>query len=268
MKENGESMNFIFLFIKCIIVGFFMLVPGISGGSIAILLNIYDDLLSSLNNIFKSFKSSFTFLFVAGVGGVIGLFLSSFVLINLIKNFYFEMIFLFLGLVIFYSVSLFKNTKSLTIVKKIVIILIGSVIGILLTKIPLGFFDIGNKYLNLFMVGVFLAIALILPGISVSYVLLIFSMYDRVLMAIQELDFLYLFEIGISLMIGVVIVIKILNYFLTTKKLMMEFLIVGFVISSVWIVLPSVNNKKELIYAIIFIFIGLIIRSISTVYKR
>jgi putative membrane protein len=61
MKENGESMNFIFLFLKSIVIGFFMLVPGISGGSIAILLNIYDDLLLSLNNIFKTFKSSVTF---------------------------------------------------------------------------------------------------------------------------------------------------------------------------------------------------------------
>ena len=93
MKENGESMNFIFLFFKSVVIGFFMLVPGISGGSIAILLDIYDDLLASLNNIFKTFKSSFTFLLVAAFGGIIGLFVSSFVLNFVVNNFYFEMIY-------------------------------------------------------------------------------------------------------------------------------------------------------------------------------
>ena len=62
MKENGDCMNFITLFLKGLLMGMFMLVPGISGGTIAILLNLYDRLLISLSDLFKNFKTNFLFL--------------------------------------------------------------------------------------------------------------------------------------------------------------------------------------------------------------
>lgn len=268
MKENGESMNFIFLFLKSIVIGFFMLVPGISGGSIAILLNIYDDLLLSLNNIFKTFKSSVTFLAVASVGGIIGLFLSSYVLEFFIQNFYFEIIFLFLGLMISYAFKMLKSVEKKTFLRNILLIFIGVAVGILITKIPIGFLNIKNKYLNLLFVGIFLAVALILPGISVSYVLLIFSMYSELLIAIQQFDILYLLEIGVALIVGILLVAKILNYFLINKKSFVENIIVGFIFSSIWIILPDITNEKELVYAVIFILLGIILKSIFNICKR
>ena len=119
MKDSGKSMNLIFLFLKSIVVGFFMLVPGISGGTIAILLNIYNDLLFSVNNIFKTFKTSFTILFTAMVGGFIGLFLSTYVLTFAIKRYYFEIIFIFIGIMLSYTFSLFKKTSRKYLLRNI-----------------------------------------------------------------------------------------------------------------------------------------------------
>ena len=45
--------------------------------------------------------------------------------------------------------------------------------------------------------GVLVAVALILPGISVSYILLVFSCYDSIILAISNLDLFFLFKIGI-----------------------------------------------------------------------
>ena len=263
MKENGESMNFIFLFLKSIVIGFFMLVPGISGGSIAILLNIYDDLLLSLNNIFKTFKSSFTFLAVATVGGLFGLFLSSYVLTFFINNFYFEIIYLFLGLMLSYSFTLLKKVERKFIFKNILLILIGIICGWLLTKIPVGFLQFQSKYVNLLLVGIFLAVALILPGISVSYVLLVFSMYNELLFAIQQFDIVYLLEIGGALIVGILLVAKVLNYLLVNKKMIVENIIVGFIFSSIWLILPKITGEKELVYAVIFMSLGMILINID-----
>jgi putative membrane protein len=113
-----------------------------------------------------------------------------------------------------------------------------------------------------------LAIALILPGISVSYVLLIFSMYSELLMAIQQFDIVYLLEIGIALIVGILLVAKILNYFLINKKSVVENIIVGFIFSSIWIILPEITNEKELVYAVIFILLGMILKSIFNICKR
>jgi putative membrane protein len=118
------------------------------------------------------------------------------------------------------------------------------------------------KYLNLFVVGVFLAAALILPGISVSYVLLIFKMYDTLLFAIKTFDLLYLLKMMIALLIGMLLVIKGLNYLIIKKNDILESVIVGFVFASVWVVLPIINSCKDLIYGMIFIILGVIIRTL------
>ena len=80
MKEKGESMNFITLFLKGILIGLFMLIPGVSGGTIAILLKIYEELLIRLNTLFKDFKNNFKYLFIVFIGGLIGVFISSYFL--------------------------------------------------------------------------------------------------------------------------------------------------------------------------------------------
>ena len=78
------------LFIKSIVVGMFMLVPGISGGTLAIILNIYEGLLSSLSHLFKNFKSNFLHLLIALLGGVLGVIISSYFMDFFITNFYFD----------------------------------------------------------------------------------------------------------------------------------------------------------------------------------
>ena len=140
--------------------------------------------------------------------------------------------------------------------------IIGVGIGIGLTLLPINIFNIQNKYLNLFVVGVFLALALILPGISVSYVLLIFKMYDTFLFAIKTFDLLYLLEMMIALLIGTLVVIKGLNYLIIKKNDILESVIVGFVFASVWVVLPVISSCKEWVYGIIFVVLGVIVRTL------
>ena len=59
-----------------------------------------------------------------------------------------------------------------------------------------------------------------------------------------------------------------LNYLLVYKKTIVENIIVGFIFSSIWIVLPVVKTEKELICAIIFISVGVIVKNIFNIYKR
>jgi putative membrane protein len=110
--------------------------------------------------------------------------------------------------------------------------------------------------------GVFLAIALILPGVSVSYVLLIFNMYDDIILAIKNLDIIYLLEVGIFLVIGLLMVIKLLHYLILKKKDMISNIIIGFIISSVWIVLPKFSSFNEFIYFLIFVIIVILIKKV------
>ena len=141
MNRRGIYMSYLIDFVKGLIVGFFMLVPGISGGSIAIILGIYDKLLISLNDIFKRFKTNFIFLFIVALGGIIGIFLSSFILDFFIKNYYLELLYIFVGMMGLHGFNVVKNIKKTQIVKSIFFILVGLFIGFLITSIPPSFFE-------------------------------------------------------------------------------------------------------------------------------
>ena len=240
-------------------MGLFMLVPGISGGTIAMLLKIYDELLMRLSNLFKDFKQNFFFLFIVLLGGLLGIFISSYFLRFIFREYYFEMIFIFIGIVIYYLLETIVKSGKRYIFKNSILIFIGMILGYLLTVIPVSFFSFENKYLTLFILGLFLASALILPGISVSYILLIFNIYDKVLLAIQTFDILYLMEIGVALFIGIVIVIKGLSYLLIKRKNITENIINGFIITSIFVVLPPINSAKDFVYLTILIIVGIII---------
>ena len=118
------------LFIKSIVVGMFMLVPGISGGTLAIILNIYEGLLSSLSHLFRNFKSNFLYLLTALFGGILGIIISSYFIDFFIKNYYFELLFLFIGITMHFSYTQIKNSKLLWY-KKVLSIVFISVISML-----------------------------------------------------------------------------------------------------------------------------------------
>ena len=268
MKENGESMNFISLFLKGFLMGLFMLVPGVSGGTIAIILKIYDELLMRLSNIFLNFKRNFVFLLTVLVGGIIGIFISSYFLRFIFVEYYFEMIFVFVGILIYYLLETTFKSGRKYIFKNSILIIIGMCLGYLLTIVPVSFLEFKNKYLTLFILGVFLASALILPGISVSYILLIFNIYDKVLLAIQTFDIFYLLELGVALLIGIVVVVKGLSYLLIKKKYIAENIINGFIITSIFVVLPPINSTKDVVYLIILILIGIIFEVVINTKKN
>ncbi len=239
-----------------------MLIPGISGGSIAIILGIYEKLLCSLNDLFKSFKSNFIFLIVVALGGVVGMFISSNVLDFFIKNFYKEMLFIFVGIIISRSIHSFVKVGKNKVLQSLFYVSVGLFVGFLITKIPLGFFAIKSNLFTLLLLGIFLAIALILPGISVSYVLLIFNIYEKIILAIRSFDFVYLFEVGLFLIIGIFIVIKVLHFLLINKNAITNNIIIGFIFSSIWIVLPKIYSYKEFIYFTIFVLIGFLMKKV------
>jgi putative membrane protein len=136
------------------------------------------------------------------------------------------------------------------------------IIGFLITNIPPSFFSLGNKFFTLLFLGIFLSVALILPGVSVSYILLIFNMYDDIILAIKNLDIIYLLEIGMFLVIGLLLVIKLLHYLILKKKEMISNVIIGFIISSVWIVLPKFISFNDFVYFLIFVIIGILIKKV------
>ena len=98
--------------------GFFIgisdLIPGVSGGTIAFILGIYDELLASISGFFsRNWKKHIGFLLPLGIGIGITLLLFSRVIEYLLKNYYAPTQFFFLGLVIGVS-AIYRKTSRCT----------------------------------------------------------------------------------------------------------------------------------------------------------
>ena len=248
----------IVLILKGIIIGFFMLFPGLSGGSIAIILEEYDNIIFHTSSVIKTPKKSLVYLFFISLGGMIGLLFSSKIIGYFKTNFYNEVLYFFLGIMVVFIIDfIYKNTKNKIKANNILYIFLGVITSLLISIIPVNFFALDSLF-SLFIFGVLVAVALILPGISVSYILLVFSCYDSIILAISNLDLFFLFKIGIFILIGIALTIKLIEKSMVKYSKETNLIISGFMIGSFLMIIKFPKDVFELNIMVIFLLIGIL----------
>ena len=101
----------IMLFFKGIMIGVANIIPGVSGGTIAVIVGVFDRLLAALNTLFKKFKDNLKFLIPLGIGAVAGILALSRLMEYCLVKFEIQTNFFFVGLVIG-SIPLIYNKVS------------------------------------------------------------------------------------------------------------------------------------------------------------
>lgn len=244
------------LIIKGFVIGLLMLVPGLSGGSIAVGLGIYEEILAKSSRFFKGFKTNFFYFLKLIIGGIIGMFVSSFSLLLLMKYNANMVLSLMIIIMTFILIRHFRSYyKELTWWHYSFIVL-GFVISLIFNNMKV--INIKNEYLMMVLSGLLLAIAFILPGISFSYVLVILGLYDKTLIAILTLDFLFIIKLGVAFLFGIILTIKLIDFLYQRFPKQMNNVIVGFVISSILFIVP-INDIASFFYVFIMVIIGIIV---------
>lgn len=240
-------MNYILNFLKGIVIGIANIIPGVSGGTLAVVLNIYDKLTESIGSFFTANKEKkieyIKFLTPIILGAIAGILLfSSF--INWAYGNYPNLTTAVFLILIIPSIPFilkgedFKNGKNIFFF----------ILGIILTTIFVYFMPdekTGTVILHtfttsygfkLFGCGVIAAGAMIIPGISGSMLLVVLGEYYNIIAYIDRLRklqfdaFLPLFCFGIGVIIGLVIIAKLINYLLENYRGATLFFIVGMII--------------------------------------
>lgn len=192
-------MKFIIDIIKGIFVGVANIIPGVSGGTMAVSFGIYDKILSSISNIFKDFKKSFKTLLPIGIGMAIGIVGFSFIITILLKNQPFITASSFTGLILGGLPMIFAslkdgwktdNKKSLPV--NVIVFIIFTAIAIILPFIN-GGEDTGvlltadiKTMVIVFFMGLIAAAAMVIPGVSGSLVLMILGYYFGILASVKN----------------------------------------------------------------------------------
>ena len=260
--EKGKD-NIIKRIIKGFIIGASMLVPGASGGTMAIILGIYDELIHAVSTLHQDLKENVILLGTYTIAGLAGILLFSHPMLTAVTLWNKPMLFLFLGAILGSIPPLYRKVKVSKIKPvNLFVALIGAILGISTMYLPEGIFKMSESF-NLYnfsmliLAGVIIAIALILPGISASYILLMLGMYDMTLIAMKEINLFYLAPLAIGVIGGTFMTAGILEREMKRHPQFTYMLIIGFMLGSLVQVFPGIPKGSEVLSCILTFFAGL-----------
>lgn len=236
--------DFIVIGLKGMAMGAADVVPGVSGGTIAFISGIYEELLTSISNVnfslFKTVKSNGINAAWKQVNGsfllslFIGIFVSIVSLAKVIKwlleN---EPILLwsfFFGLVLASVLYIGKQITKWNVVS-VVLMVLGAVLAYFITTLnPL--VTENSSTLFLFLSGAIAICAMILPGISGSFILVLLGAYKPVLAAVNDRDLTIIATIGAGAIVGLLSFSRVLKWLFTNFKNYTLAILTGFIIGS------------------------------------
>jgi len=238
----------VWVLLKGILMGAADIVPGVSGGTVAFITGIYERLLQALKAILPAFidliKSRQWFVFWRAVDGAFLLTLFSGILISVVSLARIITYLLlqhpiplwaaFFGLILA-SVYVIGREITQWSFRLFLLTLLGVVIALFITHMTPAGLE-ANK-LTAFFSGVLAICAMVLPGISGSFILVILGTYSFILLAIKELDFIVLGVFVSGCLIGLLSIANILVWAFSRYKNLTLAVLTGFMVgalSKVW----------------------------------
>lgn len=234
-------MNFLVDLIKGVFVGIANVIPGVSGGTMAVSFGIYDKLLNAISSLIKSFKKSFLTLLPIILGMVIGIVGFTYIIPWLLANFPFATSCAFTGLIIGGIPAILRSLKDgwqseekKSLLVNILVFLV--LLAIAMTMVFLnGDSESGialtasaGMIVKIFFMGIIASATMVIPGVSGSLVLMILGYYFGVINSVKQfvealrtlnlqgmLNQLYiLIPFAIGCVLGIFFISKLINYLL------------------------------------------------------
>ncbi|MFA5466593.1 MAG: DUF368 domain-containing protein [Candidatus Izemoplasmatales bacterium] len=243
-------MTFLILILKGFLIGLAFIIPGVSGGTIAVYLGVYDKLLNAIGNIFKEFRKSMKLLIPIFLGAVISVVGLAWLLGFLIDKNSLVVLMLFIGLILggipalLDKISGKGKTKAafITFVIAFVLVLTLVILDKFLSPTSRADFTISaGSFFLIFLLGAIASMTMIVPGISGSALLMMLGFYTVIVTNVigNILDFsvvgynlfvLIPFALGIGA--GIILFSKLLGHLLGKFPVESYGAILGFVMAS------------------------------------
>ena len=247
--------NHLLLFLKGIAMGVSDLIPGISGGTVALLLGIYKNLIKSLKSINKktlfyfltlnynrlSHQLNFKFLIPVFFGIITSIIFFSKIISFLITDHKILLFSFFFGLIFFSSLKIIYDLKPKSS-KSYLIIILGFSFGFFISLInPI---NTSDSFLSIFLSGFIAISAMLLPGISGSYILLMIGKYEFMLESISNLYLENILIFSIGALLGILCFSKIIYWLLNKYYNTTIFFLSGLMLGALNKVWPWTYNEE------------------------
>lgn len=235
--------DYILTYLKGMSMGAADVVPGVSGGSIALIAGIYERLLDSIKsvdktalalllkfeikNLWNHIDASFLFTLLAGI--MTSIFSLSKVITYLMEYHPIPLWSFFCGLIIISAILILKDIQRWTF-GVVLALIIGTAVAYWITGLPPT--TTPNTLWFTFVAGAIAICAMILPGISGSFLLLVMGQYERIIGAVNEKDFLIIIVFGSGCLVGILAFSRVVSYLLKHYHAVTIGVLSGFMVGS------------------------------------
>ena len=240
---NRSTKDYLLLVLKGMSMGAADVVPGVSGGTIAFITGIYEELINSIKSInlsavklfftgrFKEFWAAIngTFLLSVFIGVGISVFSLAKGLEYLLTHYPILVWSFFFGLIVASAIYVSRSIKNWnfgTILSGI----IGIAIAYSITVISPA--EANTSYLFVFISGMIAICAMILPGISGSFILVLLGMYKFILGAVGDMNLAVILTFLVGAAIGIVAFSNVLSWLLRKYHNLTIAMLAGFMVGS------------------------------------
>lgn len=260
-------MKFFSNFFKGIAIGAGAILPGISSGVLCVIFGIYEKLLNSILHFFKDLKNNIVFLTPILIGCGIGIILFGNVLNYFLYQYPIQTKSIFIGFILSSVFSLVKQINSTYDFKfHYIIYLIFALsfgIGTVILENYIAFSSADNiNFLYLIICGFCMSIGVVIPGVSSTIILMLLGVYSIYLSSISNLFLPVIIPIGIGLLVGGFLFMKIIKYLLDNFYAPTFFTIIGFTLGSVFVLTPSFSCSLDMFISVLCIILGFFIASL------
>ncbi len=260
--NNSSVKSFFYRMLCGAFLGISVIAPGISGSIMAVMMGIYDDLINIISNPFKGFKKNFLFLLPMGIGAVVSMLVLIKALDFLFANYTVPAYLLFMSLILGSIPSVIEEAKKEPVKKKY---FIGTAIAFafaltigLLAKFDLAVAVDTSDALSLSMriylpiCGCVAGMMSMLPGMSISMLLMMFSVYEPLLSLATSLmtfdalftpvwysQFLTVVSVAVAFLVGMVLFSNVTKKVLNKYHSLGFLMVLGFMFGSIVSIFPG-----------------------------
>lgn len=289
-KKAGYNMksspvkNFFYRMLCGFFIGISIIAPGVSGSVIAVIMGIYDKLIGIISNPFKNFKQNVVYVMPLGIGALLSM-------LSLVK--FFDWLFesypgpafmLFVGLIAGSLPTVFKEgnekgfKKSYTfgivfaflfagtigtlgmMAKPEVTSLLETVVHNLTNTSGAAFNISADSIIYLTVCGFIAGMTSMIPGMSISMMLMVLGAYTTLLNAASAYDVFVIAPVGIAFVAGMLLFSKVTNHVFKKYKSLAYFMVFGFMIGSLISIFPTIEaDAFIIIFSLLMIAGGLFI---------
>lgn len=283
-------MHYIWMIIKGVFIGITNVIPGVSGGTMAVSFGIYDDVIHAVTHIKSEFKSASKILGPLFIGALIGVAGFSYFIELLLEQYTLATAIAFIGLILgglpilwsAFKESMQREQQQLNVIHGLFFLFFFGIVAWMAFVETGGntgqsiSFSVGHM-IAMFLVGLVSAAAMVIPGVSGSLLMLILGYYYAVIFAINgftealsAMNFDALLTFGtllgayaLGMLFGIILISKAIDYFFKTKPTYTYASILGLVVASPIAILTNTNaladfqSDKSIWYFLIALILGI-----------